>query len=243
MACQDPFRLDQIDPKLVFFLSGCDVLVRLWINIWIDPEGALSRFSHSGGDPVDIFEFFFAFDVKEEDLLLESKGDLFIGLSDAGENDLFGVSPYFQHSFEFPSRNDVKTRPHLFHIIKDRKIRICLCGVADEGIGGRKSGRQLFVMVLDRLGGVDIERRSMLLGQSIDRDALAMELSVYIIEVMHEGPIIERGKGAVNRQKSPFCSFLPKVCLLRFPQNTDLLNLDFFLKRGYRLRTLLDQII
>jgi hypothetical protein len=60
----------------------------------------------------------------------------------------------------------------------------------------------------------------MLLGQSIDGDALAMELSVYIVEVVHEGPIIERGKEAVNRQKRPFCSFFRKVCLPLLPKNT-----------------------
>src|SRR5690606_802100 len=88
-VCTLPERLDGIaklpmrNTELVFIQSRRDVLVRLCIHVWINPQGYIGFLAQRARQPVNHEQFLDGFDVKRENITFERVNNFLIGFPNA----------------------------------------------------------------------------------------------------------------------------------------------------------------
>ena len=169
-------RLANIDAELVLAQAGGDIRMRLGKDVGIDTEGEAGLLSELGGAKGEQFQLRRALHVELQDSRRQSKVDLRHCLADAGEdNPARGLWRSGQHPFQLAAGDDVKARPALGQQLENGQRRVDLDRVADEMIPARKRLLKEFQPRNDLIAGVDIERRAIAAGQSLQRYFAAVQ--------------------------------------------------------------------
>src|SRR5208283_817006 len=93
-------RLVEGDPELALLESGGNVGMRLRIDVGIDANAYRRPLGRALGDAVEVFEFALGFNVEAQNVQGERLMQLFLGLSDAGKDDLGCVTAGGDHPRE-----------------------------------------------------------------------------------------------------------------------------------------------
>lgn len=122
----------------------------------------------------------FAFHIKKQDSGAQREVDFRRGLADSREDDAGGGGPaYSEDALEFSSRYDVESCSGVVKELEDGEGRVGLYGIADEvALSGEDFGEEAQA-IKDVIGGIDVERRSILLRERVERDASAGERGVF----------------------------------------------------------------
>ena len=89
--------------------SGRNVLVRVRIDIRIDPDSDRRVRLLRAGDFVDVFQLGFALDVKAANALVDCIRDFVDRFADSREGALFRIGPGFDRAEKFAAGNDVES--------------------------------------------------------------------------------------------------------------------------------------
>src|SRR5262245_6516097 len=171
--------------ELVLGLSGCNLMMRLGIDVRIDadryPRGASLRRRNRRQQ----FEFCFRFNIDAENSFINGCREFGSGLSDPGEHDLLRRNTGKTRALEFAARYDIGTGAKLRERRNDRLIGVGLHGVADKRAHvGKRIGKHL-VVTREGRGRVTIKWRADRGGERIEVHRLGVQHAVAIGEVMH----------------------------------------------------------
>ena len=112
---------------------------------------------------------------------VERQVDLRRGFAHAGEDDAaHGLGRGGQHALQFAAGDDVKARAALGQQLQNRQRRVGLDRVADQMIAARKRLLKEPQPLDDLVGGVDIERRAVALGQRFQRNFAAVQSAAWL---------------------------------------------------------------
>ncbi len=93
-------------------MAGGNVRMRTRIEIGIYAQTDRRAMLHAARDLCHAMQFGARLDVDHQDAGFERCRDLFIGLTDAGENNLARIGPDPQASHQLADRDDIETRTH-----------------------------------------------------------------------------------------------------------------------------------
>ncbi len=172
-----------VDAELVLAEAGGDVGVGLGEDVGVDAEGEAGADVESFGAGGEEVEFGLGLDVEEEDVGVEGGVDLPDLLAYAGEDDFFeGGFVGFADALEFAAGDDVEACSLLREEAEDGERGVGFDGVAD-GVGTVREGCfEELEAVRDLPGGVDVERRAVLVGEGGEAGFVAVQGAVAVGE-------------------------------------------------------------
>ena len=173
------------DSKLVVVGAGGDFLVGLGVHIGVHADGHRRGFLELAGDPVDAFQFRFAFHVKTIDPLAQSEGDFILRLAHAGKDAFTRVASGGNDPLDLTAAHGIKAAAQIRQRAHDAEVGVGFHGETDQVIQWRQRGVQAVEIIRQRLGRVNIQRTAVLLGQRFDGNALAIQAPADIAEMMH----------------------------------------------------------
>ena len=143
---KDALGAFDVDAELRFLFARGGLCVGARVDVGVDADRADRLLAELAGNPIDVFEFFFALDVERGDACLDAHLDLFIGLADAGEDDLFRVATGLQRAEQFAGAGDVEAASFGREQLEDVQVAAAFDRVADRRVDRRKRVGELAVM-------------------------------------------------------------------------------------------------
>ncbi len=121
-----------VHAELVPLLARRGLLMRLAIDVRVQPHrdggDAVHRLGH-GGDRV---QFPFTLDVEHQDVRLEGLTDLGIGLADPGEDHARGVGSSSLHTVQLSARDHIERAAGFVEDLQQRQVGVGLHRVTDH---------------------------------------------------------------------------------------------------------------
>ncbi len=178
-------RVVHRDAELVVAKPGRDVRVRLRIDVGIHAQRDGSPAPQPARDDRDPRQLRGALDVEHPHARLERERDLLVGLADAGEHHLARIPAGAEHAVQLAARDDVEAGAEPREEAQHRQVRVGLHRIADDvAKPGERSVEDLPVPGQGR-GGVDVERRTVAIGEALQRDRLGVQDAPLALEVVH----------------------------------------------------------
>ena len=160
----------------------------LRIDVRIDAQADRRFFADAGGDLVQSEQFLLRLDVEHQYAGLERILDLVFFLTDAGENDFFGIGAHFQRAKQFAPRDDIETAAFLGEGAEQREIGIRFYRKTHDVAHLGESLIEDFEMALKRRQAVNIRRRADFLRDALERHLLGEHLTVAVFKMIHLSP-------------------------------------------------------
>ena len=173
------------DAKLVFVGAGGDFFVGFGVHVGVHADGDGRDFLELAGDAVDALEFRFAFHVETVNAFAQGEGDFVGGFAHAGEYAFFRVPARGNGALDFAAADGVKATAQIGERAQDAEVGIGFHRKTNQMIQRRERVAEFGEVVSERFGGVNVERRAMLLGERGNGNALAMEPTVDVTKIVH----------------------------------------------------------
>ena len=165
-----------VDAEFVLAQAGGDVGMGLGEDVGIDAESEAGLELELCGARGEQIELGFALHVELENAGFERVVDLRRGFAHAGEDDAIdGFGRCGENALEFAAGDDVKSGAVLSQQLENGQRRIGFYGVADEVIAAGERVLKQVEALENLIGGVDVERRAVVAGEGLKRDAAAVE--------------------------------------------------------------------
>ena len=144
--------------------------------VGIDAQGKTRLLFELGGAAGEQFQLRFALDVDLEDSRLQRQIELRLCLAHAGKNDSSGgFRRGGQHSLQFATGDNVKARTMVREQLQNGQRRVDFDRVADHVLAARECLLKKPQPLDDLVGGIDVERRAVALGERCKRNLAAMQ--------------------------------------------------------------------
>ena len=157
----------------------------LGINVRIDAQRHASPTTHFRSHFIDRTQLGRGFDIEHENVRLQRVADLFSGFPDSREHDPGRWDPGLQRSVQFAAGDDVRPASLSSHQAENGQIGV---GLHRKGNDVRNTAKRPIEgpIVLDqRVVAIDVAGRPDFLGDTLDRDVLAMQLALQVLKIMH----------------------------------------------------------
>ena len=155
------------------------------VHIGVHADGHRRDSLELAGDPVDAFQFRFAFHVKTVDALAQGEGDLVLSLTHTGKDTFARVATGGNDALDLAAAHGIKAAAQIRQRAHDAEVGVGFHGETDQVIQWRQCGVQAVEIIRQCLGRVNIQRTAVLLGQRFDGNAFAMQAPADIAEMMH----------------------------------------------------------
>lgn len=175
----------EVDAELVLRLARGNVFVGLGVDVRVHPHGSWSDQAKFAGDLVEVSKFFLALDVEGVDALLECVFDFRPCFANAGEGAFCRIATGLNDSEQFAARDDIESCVLGRKEPQHREVGICLHCIGDFVVDGAQSLVQATVVVADRIGGINVERGAVFVGNVLKVDVLAMKRAVAVGKSVH----------------------------------------------------------
>ena len=182
----DGLDLLEGDAEFIFVGAGGDLGMCPSIDVGIHAHGDGSDLLQSRRDLVDADQLRLALDVEGIDALAQRELDLLLRLAHAREDAMARVAARRDDAAQFPAADHVEAAAHVGQRAHDGHVRVGLHRVADEVIERGESLIELAEMILQRVLGINVERRAETFHQRLDGGAFAIQLSTDETKIVHE---------------------------------------------------------
>jgi len=149
----------------------------LGVDVRIDSQGHPGLHLQPAGDAVDLLQFLGGLQVKQQDIRLESRLDLFGLFAHPGIDDLRRVHSSRQRPVEFAAGDDVRPGPQPAEQPQNRQVGVGLCRETDDMGKLGEGGIEDPVVMGQGSGAIQIKRRAHLLGDFSYRHVFAAEFA------------------------------------------------------------------
>jgi len=185
-------RLD-VQPELHALHACVRLGVGLGRKVRIDAEGDRGLHAHLLRDFPESEKFGFAFDVEQEDAVLEAVLHLGVRLADAGEDDLCALAAGAEGSIKLAAGGDVEPAPMIGHQFADAQVRVRFHRIRDDRLRFRERGLDRLQMMEQRGLRIHVHRRAVFLGQFRNGDVFTEQGAVAVREMIHGDPWCQMG--------------------------------------------------
>ena len=176
--------------------------MRVSIDVRIYPHGHWGDFLELYRHLANPDQLGLGFHVEAINTLLQSEGDLLLGLADSSKDAFAGITASGNDPLDFTSTHGVEPTSEVREGADHSEVGVGLHGEANQVIHGRQSGIELGVVVGQGGLRIDVKRRSVLLDQVRKRDILAEEFPTDIAKRMHLRVLCHRADPEINRDPS-----------------------------------------
>ena len=157
----------------------------LSVHVWVDSYGNRREFRYRFCDVVDELEFSEGLYVEAVDALLQSIAYFLGCFSYARKGAALRISAGLDYAKQFSPRHDIKSASQVSKQPENGEVRVGFDGKGDVMVEIAKSLVKSLVIVPERLRRVDVKGSSIILGESLKVDFLAVESSLMVFELVH----------------------------------------------------------